>query len=826
MSSPLRGLIDTLRDDLGLNPDAEEIADLLWLAAHLEKNRAFSAARASAPEKFFNKPDKPAARPANEARTKQKQKTPIYADSGQTEQTAADATEAELAEEPGGAQRFRVHGSVMLQDALGLGRALRPLMRKTPSRTRLVLDEAASVERIAEQRMWLPVFKGAPERRFDLALLIERSPSMRLWYPLLDELRELLTHHGAFRDVRVWSLEAVERKNPGSVVLQCDSSSQSPGSVALQCDSSSHTGVWSSREASHTGVWPSREASHTGVWPSREASHTGVWPSREAKQKTPLHPCFWRGLYGSRSAFPEELLDEQGRRIIWLLSDCAGRAWHEGIYDDWLRLWGRCHPLLLLNLLPPRLWPRSGLRRCEKVLLRAAAPGLPNAKLQILPPGPAGDTPLPTAALQAEFIRDWTRLLAGNGAALHSGFVLSRPASAPPRGVSRPDLTPAQRLDYFQRNASVQTQALTRHCAAIPLTLPIIRLLQDLLLRDTAQVHLAEFFLSGLLLRKNPQQTRADKFFYDFYPGLRERLLEELDSGQIVNIHLRLSEAVEQGHGGRDFMALLPDLLRAGGPVLDADSVHFAEVGVTVLKRLGYAVQAEELEKKVWRLKNPSPMEDTEEFAARSPGHDEKTEADPALPDFTPFRDSLKSGGEGPEMVSLENTPLKLKMGSEEYDDEKPVHEVILSPFSVGKYPVTVGEYLKFVEHNKNQTDLKDLSGLRVPEWMEEGSQYNIKTGSDGHYKKLGDSLTNPDCPIVGIFWEDSQAYCQWLSEETNTQYRLLTEAEWEYACRAGSEGAWCFGDDEKQLGDYAWYDKNSDNKTHPVGKRTPGMFH
>ena len=83
--------------------------------------------------------------------------------------------------------------------------------------------------------------------------------------------------------------------------------------------------------------------------------------------------------------------------------------------------------------------------------------------------------------------------------------------------------------------------------------------------------------------------------------------------------------------------------------------------------------------------------------------------------------------------------------------------------------------------------------------------------------------------PATHVMWYDAVAYCKKLSEKEGKTYRLPTEAEWEYACRAGTTTRWSFGDDEKELGDYAWYRENtSDNGekyTHQVGLKKPNAF-
>jgi len=162
------------------------------------------------------------------------------------------------------------------------------------------------------------------------------------------------------------------------------------------------------------------------------------------------------------------------------------------------------------------------------------------------------------------------------------------------------------------------------------------------------------------------------------------------------------------------------------------------------------------------------------------------------------FRDPLKDGSVGPEMVRLPSG--RFLMGPATWDDmahdsERPQHEVrIALPFALGRFPVTFNDYDHFIAATNRQPP--DDQG-----------------GSRGRR------------PVNYVSWHDAVAYCVWLSEQTGRTYRLPSEAEWEYACRAGTATRWSCGDDEKALGDYAWFDVNSGRKTHPVGKKLPNHW-
>ena len=162
------------------------------------------------------------------------------------------------------------------------------------------------------------------------------------------------------------------------------------------------------------------------------------------------------------------------------------------------------------------------------------------------------------------------------------------------------------------------------------------------------------------------------------------------------------------------------------------------------------------------------------------------------------FRASLNDGSEGPEMVVI--PPGSFLMGASDSDDlaygeEGPPHRVTIGrPFAIGRYPVTFDEYDRFCVASKRVTP--DARG-----W-----------GRDR-------------CPVINVSWDDAVAYCLWLTGQTGRAYRLPTEAEWEYAARAGAATRWSFGDDQKALVDYAWFEGNSGGKTHPVGEKRPNAW-
>lgn len=175
---------------------------------------------------------------------------------------------------------------------------------------------------------------------------------------------------------------------------------------------------------------------------------------------------------------------------------------------------------------------------------------------------------------------------------------------------------------------------------------------------------------------------------------------------------------------------------------------------------------------------------------------------------------------------SIEGTNLNFRMqpipegeylmGSEKgAADEQPVHRVKIAPFWIGIHEVTWDVYEPYM--------YKDFelarSGGSVP------PEVDAVTRPTKPYLDMTFGMGKEGHPALGMTQYNAIQFCKWLYIRTGVFYRLPTEAEWEYACRAGSTTEYHFGDDPAQLDEYAWYKNNSAAKTHPVGQKKPNAW-
>jgi formylglycine-generating enzyme required for sulfatase activity len=149
-------------------------------------------------------------------------------------------------------------------------------------------------------------------------------------------------------------------------------------------------------------------------------------------------------------------------------------------------------------------------------------------------------------------------------------------------------------------------------------------------------------------------------------------------------------------------------------------------------------------------------------------------------------------------------------------EDEGPQHPVTIRPFWMGKFEVSWDEFDAYwKEEEPKEGEVKkdpkkdpDAITRPTPPYADE----TFGHGREGY-------------PVLCITHHTCMEYCRWLSKKTGKLYRLPTEAEWEWACRAGTTTAYSYGDDPEKLDDYAWFKANSEGTTKPCGKKKPNAW-
>jgi len=202
----------------------------------------------------------------------------------------------------------------------------------------------------------------------------------------------------------------------------------------------------------------------------------------------------------------------------------------------------------------------------------------------------------------------------------------------------------------------------------------------------------------------------------------------------------------------------------------------------------------------------------------------------PAVPvtatpeEFKPYAETIPGTQVKFEMVAIPGGTYQMGSPATEPhrpSDEGPQHPVTIRPFWMGKYEVTWDEYDLFafgtgIEKSPNRTGTTNSEEQQVADAITRPTPpYADPTfgyGRSGH-------------PAISMTHHAAMEYTRWLSAKTGKIYRLPTEAEWEYACRAGSTAAYSFGDDAAKLGEYAWYSANNSSRPHRVGRKKPNAW-
>jgi hypothetical protein len=527
-------LISALQE-VQLNMTGEEIADALWLSRYLDKtNLSLSDTSSSIPSTPID---------VMQAEEEKITANRVPQHSNELLRNLYPLSEHSTDSAQSGIP-FRSPTASALPGSLGIARALRPLMRKIPSHKTFMLDEQATVQRIAEESIWHPVLKPSPTRWFDVALVIDESASMRIWSRTIAAFQYLLEHLGAFRDVRVWRLVT---DNYSRIVL-------------------------------YEGK---------GVSKPFQLPHS-----------------------------PQELLDPSGRRLILIVTDCVSRAWYSGVAQQTVATWSRNSTVSMLQVLPQRLWRRTALSYATPVLLRSFSPNISNdqLKVQTLSPWssekPSGGLQLPVVTLEPRLLANWARMIRGSEDVWSPGFVFDdykQAASKSSSKLSRVEIprqiiTAQERVRRFRTSASPLAQELAELLATAPVSLPVIRLVQQTMLPESRQTHVAEVFLGGLLEETDQasENIALDYIQYEFISGVRDLLLDSVSAHEALRVIKEISRFIENRYGqSLDFLTLLSDPTSSRDLTIDSASVPFAHITAKVLRRIGgrYRLLAEKFEK-------------------------------------------------------------------------------------------------------------------------------------------------------------------------------------------------------------------------------------
>lgn len=208
---------------------------------------------------------------------------------------------------------------------------------------------------------------------------------------------------------------------------------------------------------------------------------------------------------------------------------------------------------------------------------------------------------------------------------------------------------------------------------------------------------------------------------------------------------------------------------------------------------------------------------DKEATAAKKPGEAATAET------MKPYTEQISQTEVTFEMVPIPGGVLTMGSPATEadrQDDEGPQIKVEIEPFWMGKHEVTWDEY-DIWSYNLD-IQRRKLTNAALTEF--DGAADAV-TRPTKPYTDMTFGMGHDGYPAICMTQLAAKMYCRWLSEKTGRFYRLPTEAEWEYACRAGTTTAYSFGDDPADLDDYAWHYENSDEKYQRIGKKKPNRW-
>ncbi|WP_404954900.1 SAV_2336 N-terminal domain-related protein [Streptomyces sp. 147326] len=497
---------------------AEEIAEILWLAARVDQAGARPPGApatdptgeqppAPGPPAPEPGPDTPSA-PVPGARDAGEPTVQFFPAPREPAGTPPDVPGKPAAAAAGRrGSPVRLPRAASLDDPLALMRSLRPVGRRSIGGPGEELDEQLTVERSIERMVPTPVLRPAESRWLDLALVVDTHHSMLLWSDLVDELRRVLTRSGVFRDVRTWQLTGT---GSGAIPMVTRGRGGPPRNPLELADPAGRRLILVLSDTV------------AGGW--REAPVQGVL----------RHWCAHNAV-AVLNVLPERLWTRGAVRPVPFAVRADRPAAATGSWQQ----------------VPAARRAGAGRRRAA-----AAA---------------AADV-VPVVGVASGSLARLVRVVSGDGRWRRLACLRldAEPGATSPPEVPAPagGRSALEVVERFRASASPTAQQLAAHLAAVPLTLPVMTLVRRSLLRDSEHGHLAEVALGGLFAPWGAEQD-AEEVEFEFLPGVREALLGSQLRGDVAAVRelvrRRVWEFMSRNRSsGPDFSAVRVAAGRAG----------------------------------------------------------------------------------------------------------------------------------------------------------------------------------------------------------------------------------------------------------------------
>lgn len=301
---------------------------------------------------------------------------------------------------------------------------------------------------------------------------------------------------------------------------------------------------------------------------------------------------YQKNFYGSSLRRKKFFLGDKS--LVFLLSDCTSVGWRSGNMAKVIDFWGKRHSVVLVEMLPRLLWSITALDKAKFVKINTIE-RKPNDRLAYQAVGHEYETsvsnyysPIPTITLDTQVISSFVKSFAGEKAGLVLGSRFPCVLDDSSCNDVEPYLSPKDIVEDFCATASPIARQLAVLLSPIPFDFDLIQLIQKTLLPQAKQFHLAEVFLSGLLVKIDTNTDQPSLVRYEYKPGVRELLLNLLRASELFAVFEVASQYVKtRFKQSFNFLDLIefPDSISS--LTVTSDSKPFIHAGTSVLKRLG-----------------------------------------------------------------------------------------------------------------------------------------------------------------------------------------------------------------------------------------------